>query len=438
MPLNSPAPIDPTEACVRQIAAVHRITQGLFARLSLDDRIRDALSISMQAVDASAGSIYLHRPADDALVFQYVVGPPHSSRLIGQAMPAGEGIAGEVFRTGRTVLSNDPGAAQRHRRDIGEAVGFVTINAVTVPLMKQGGDPVGVMQILNKTTGDFNDDDISVLEIVAAVSATAIENADLQREAQMAAVARAVGNLSHDIKNRIAPVAMVADMLESDLDEMVQALDTLGDGLSPDVRRELITAIQRVREEYPEYTEILRAQVRAVQEHTRLISDVLKGIQSEAQMQLCDLGELIAEQITELSPVARERGVTLERELVDMPPTRLDPFFIRSALYNLVNNAIPETPTGGRVTVRTRIETTDGGAASPEIVIEVEDTGSGMPPQILERLLRGEANSTKPGGSGLGTKIVFNAVRAHGGVLEGTSAEGKGTLLRMRLPMRTD
>jgi two-component system phosphate regulon sensor histidine kinase PhoR len=52
----------------------------------------------------------------------------------------------------------------------------------------------------------------------------------------------------------------------------------------------------------------------------------------------------------------------------------------------------------------------------------------------MERILRGDAKSTKPGGSGLGTRIVYNAVASHKGRLEGETKEGEGTSFKIKLP----
>jgi signal transduction histidine kinase len=61
-----------------------------------------------------------------------------------------------------------------------------------------------------------------------------------------------------------------------------------------------------------------------------------------------------------------------------------------------------------------------------------------MPADVLARVLRGDPKSTKRGGTGLGTRIVYNAIAAHGGVFTGTSAEGVGTTFRLRLPFVAD
>src|SRR5204862_5161708 len=109
-----------------------------------------------------------------------------------------------------------------HDIEVERKIGFRTTNIVTIPLKYQGGRPVGVMQILNKQAGEFDDGDLEVLEIVASVAAAAIETAQLAREAQTAAIAHAVGNLSHDIKNKVAPIAMATATLRPDMDAMFE------------------------------------------------------------------------------------------------------------------------------------------------------------------------------------------------------------------------
>lgn len=409
----------------RQIAAVHSISRLLSSSLDLDDRLRDILTVSLDAVGAVAGTIFLHRATDESLVFRYVVGAK-ARELTGQSIPTTSGLAGAVFRSGRSQITNRPQEAVEHDRELGRRIGFPSETILTVPLRYQAGRPVGVLQVLNKQTGDFDDHDLEVLEIVASVAAAAIETAQLARDAQTAAIAHAVGDLSHDIKNKVGPIVTGIQALRADLDAMFAALDP---------RAETPAAATLVRDSYGETFDIVMDQVEAVQDYTKLIADALKGTITPPELEPHDLASVLAAQLEELERVARRHGVTLAAELDAIPLCRVDRFQVERAVYNLVDNAIPETPPRGTVTVRLAVGTEPRLPGGRCIEITVRDDGRGMPPDALARILRGEPKSTKPGGTGLGTRIVYNAVAAHHGIFEGESVPGAGTTFRLRLPM---
>src|SRR2546421_11292555 len=169
----------------RQINAVHLISRVLSSSLDLDDRLRDIMTISLEAVDAGAGTIYLYRPNDDKLVFRLVVGPK-AAELTGRVMNATDGLAGAVFQSGEPRITNRPREAEGFDRPVGESVGFTTESLVTVPLKYQAGGPVGVMQILNKRDGEFDEGDLEVVEIVATIAATSIKNTKLHPDCERA------------------------------------------------------------------------------------------------------------------------------------------------------------------------------------------------------------------------------------------------------------
>ncbi len=412
----------------RQIAAVHGISRLLSSSLDLDDRLRDILAVSLDAVGAVAGTIFLHRPADETLVFRYVVGAK-ARELTGQTIPTTSGLAGAVFRSGRSQITNRPHEAAEHDREVGRRIGFPSETILTVPLQYQAGRPVGVLQVLNKQSGDFDGHDLEVLEIIASVAAAAIETAQLARDAQTAAIAHAVGDLSHDIKNKVGPIVTGVQALRADLDAMFAALDP---------RAETPAAAALVRDSYGETFDIVMDQVEAVQDYTKLIADALKGTITAPELAPNDLPSLLAAQLEELARIARRHAVTLVSALGDVPVCRVDRFQVERAVYNLVDNAIPETPPHGTVTVRLAVAPEPRLPSGRCVEITVSDTGRGMPPDVLARILRGEPKSTKPGGTGLGTRIVYNAVAAHHGIFEGESTPEVGTTFRLKLPLLLD
>lgn len=422
------------ELSTRQINAVHTITRMMSSSLDLEDRIRDILHLSVETVGATAGTIYLYRSSDDKLVFEYVVGSS-ASTLKGMAMSATDGVAGAVFQSGEPQITNRPRETFSHRSDIGEHIGMITENILTVPLRYQSGNSVGVMQLVNKQVGEFDQSDLAVVEIVATIAAGAIENARLYREAQLAAIANTVGGLSHDIKNKVAPISGWVDTLSPMMDQMFLDMDALSANVPAEIAERQAQALDTVRTFYTEAFNAITDQVQEIQEYTRMIADTVKGMVSKPQIERSDPNHVIESEINRLEITARRRNVSLIREFSLLPHFPHDSFLLKGAIFNLVNNAIPETPEGGSITIRTEYCQQGTFPTGNYVLIEVKDTGKGMPSALLERILRGDAKSTKPGGTGLGTKIVYNAVQAHHGVFEGASFEGVGTTFRMRLPL---
>jgi signal transduction histidine kinase len=129
--------------------------------------------------------------------------------------------------------------------------------------------------------------------------------------------------------------------------------------------------------------------------------------------------------------VAEQKGITLRLEGLDALPTIVaDERRLYNLFFNLINNAIPETPPGGSITVRGHLDQDTGG-----IALAVADTGRGMPPEIRDRLFSAKAVSTKKGGTGLGTKIVKDVVDVHKGKIWVESEPGVGTTFHLRFPL---
>ena len=129
--------------------------------------------------------------------------------------------------------------------------------------------------------------------------------------------------------------------------------------------------------------------------------------------------------------LAQERGVAVCTEGLDLlPPIMADESRLFNAFYNLINNAIPEVPAGGSITIL--------GYGKPEagvVLLEVSDTGRGMPPEVCQELFSARVSSRKAGGTGLGTKIVKDAMLAHGGQITVKSEMGVGTTFSISLPI---
>ncbi|MCS7254739.1 MAG: GAF domain-containing sensor histidine kinase [Armatimonadota bacterium] len=422
----------------RELEAVFRITRALHTQTDLEKMLMETLQTTLDVVNASAGSILLHDPERDELVFRCVIGEK-ANTLLGMRIPANKGIAGEVFKTGISKLSQDVQRDPTHYRELGERIGYITINMMTVPLTSIEGKPIGVIQILNKRDGEFTEQDMAVTEIMAVLAATAIENARLYEALRLAIVTKMLGDISHDIKNMLTPVMTTAETLQLMFDEFIGEVERLrSEEVQPsELWQRLDAAVEDFRSFFNEGIAMIFDGSTAIQERVREISDCVKGIISKPRFELSNLSDVATKVLQALRPVAEKQGVELRIEVEEpLPQIWVDPKRLYNAIYNLVNNAIPETPHGGSVTVR--IKFIGGDAPFPDsnyMLIEVADTGRGMPQWIKERLFTDRAVSTKPGGTGLGTRIVKNVVDAHGGTISVESEEGKGTTFFIKLPV---
>ncbi|HAZ64671.1 MAG TPA: hypothetical protein DCZ72_13830 [Armatimonadetes bacterium] len=426
------------EARNAQLHAVREITAALSSKTDLDEILRSTLTCCLSAVRALAGSLLLFVEEEGQLQFKYVVGEA-AAVLTGQWLDPQQGIAGEVYRTGEPKITEDVTQDKSHYRGIDASTGFQTRNMVTVPIKSINGDPVGVMQILNKEgTGFFDAADIDTLMILSAQAASAIENARLFQEAQLAVVVKLMGDISHDVKNMVTPVTVCAQTLEFMFEDQYASLETLKAKLSAEQVQELDEATEGLRDFYPEAVRMFLDGSEQVQARVREIADCVKGIVAEPTFTPEAINDLVRAVAKPLALVADRAELTLDLDGLsdDLPLVPLDPKQMYNCVYNLINNAIPETPAGGKIMVRTYLGNDPEFRGGEQVLmIQVADTGRGMPEHVRAKLFTKDAVSTKPGGTGLGTKIVGNVVEAHEGKITVDSVAGEGTTFTIRIPL---
>lgn len=108
-------------------------------------------------------------------------------------------------------------------------------------------------------------------------------------------------------------------------------------------------------------------------------------------------------------------------------PAMIDEASMRSALVNLLLNAVQSMPTGGTLTVRARDE-------GDLLVLEIGDTGSGMTPEELAQVFE-PFYTTKSRGLGLGMPYAKRVIEEHGGSIRLESEPGAGTKAEIKLPL---
>jgi PAS domain S-box-containing protein len=174
-----------------------------------------------------------------------------------------------------------------------------------------------------------------------------------------------------------------------------------------------------------------QAQVRLVEE----LLDISRVASNKLQIErtTVDLSDLVRRGIDAVLPIARERGIELDRVLGDGIVIFGDRPRLEQVLTNLLSNALKFTPKGGRIIVSLE---SDGLQAR----ITVQDTGRGVAPELIPLVFNPFRHATDYtstlGGLGFGLYIVRRAVELHGGSVSAHSeGVGRGARFTVLLPI---
>lgn len=216
-----------------------------------------------------------------------------------------------------------------------------------------------------------------------------------------------VANVSHELKTPIGALALLAETMAA------------GDDIS--VMQQLADRV-----------------VREADRLARIVDDLLDLSLIEAQesptREPLPVPVLVTEAVEAVQAAADTAGVPLR--IAPRPPDvelDCDHRQLRSALVNLLDNAIKYSSAGQPVEVGAAVE-------SDRVALVVRDHGIGIPTRDLERIFErfyrvDRARSRDTGGTGLGLSIVRHVAQVHGGEVTVTSREGEGSTFTLLIPL---
>lgn len=144
-----------------------------------------------------------------------------------------------------------------------------------------------------------------------------------------------------------------------------------------------------------------------------------------------ELGSVMTSAVSQLRPKAEEKGVRITLEHGEANAV-FDPKWTEEALYNLLDNAVKYTPSGGRVSVTAVVYPMFSG-------VLVQDTGPGIAeeeqPKIFQRFYRGTAHREQEG-VGIGLYLVRQIAEGQGGFVKVRSQPGQGSTFSLYLPRK--
>ena len=153
------------QAEARALRQILEVTRKLAAPFDLDPMLSEVVDASRNILNAERGTVFLYEENADELVIRVATGVD-SIRI-----PADKGIVGECAQTRKLINVPDCYADQRFNREIDKKTGYRSRCMLTLPLIGYEDSLVGVLQILNKNEGVFDEQDEFIATALAAQAA---------------------------------------------------------------------------------------------------------------------------------------------------------------------------------------------------------------------------------------------------------------------------
>ena len=258
-----------------------------------------------------------------------------------------------------------------------------------------------------------------VIGSICRLAALAVEHTLRKQELETARVVSQTEGLrsallsaiSHDFGTPLASVIGSASSLLS-----------YGKTYTPEVTQELLTTIL-------EEAERLSRFVKNVMQMTRLEAGAMVP-----RMQWADVEDLISTSLDAAYRRLRNHEVYVDAGNV-LPLVQVDFVLMESVLVNVLDNAAKYAPAESSIQITAR-------KMGNEVAIDIADQGRGIAPEdlgaVFDKFFRTRHRDRTVPGTGLGLAICKGIVEAHGGSIEALSeGPGRGTTIRIRLPIRT-
>jgi len=403
----------------RNLALLNLVGQQLAATLDQQQIMDLLLQAITETIGAEVSSVWLTDEKEEVeLVCQAIFRYDHNHSPLNLRLHLGQGIVGWVAQTGESTIilnvSHDP----RFSPDIDSEIDFSTNSVLAVPIRIRD-TVIGVLEILNKLDGDFDIDDQSLVETLAASAAIAIDNARLVETLRHQTIELSARNeeldafahtVAHDLKTPLGPLMGLAELLEKHADAMS-----------------------------PEDTV---ASLRAIKRNGRKMSNIIDELfllaemrEAEIEMRPLDMLNLIEEAQQRLSYMIDEKQV--EIILPESWPLALGygPW-IEEVWVNYMSNAIKYGGQPPRLELGATLQQ-DG-----MVRFWVHDNGSGLTPEEQKQLFIPftQLGKIRAEGHGLGLSIVRRIVEKLNGKVgvESNGSSNQGSTFTFTLPVAPD
>ena len=388
----------------RNLRRVNEVSQKLTTMLNEEAVMGYLVEAAAQIIGTPAASLWMWEDEHlQALTCCATYPPSELNALRNYRILPDQGVAGWVVTNGVSSVTSNAYQDARFTSEIDRETGFITQSMLAVPLMIRD-KVIGVIEILNKEYTHFDEEDLTMVETLAAGAAIAIENAKLvtSLQAQNSELDAFAHTVAHDLKHQLAKILGFSDMLHDSIsylepDEIVQMSAVIAKGAHK------MDSIIR---------EIL----------------LLSGVRKKAvTLTTVNMAHIVDEAFHRLSHMLGENDATF------IAPEKWPQVYgyapwIEEVWVNYISNAIKYGGHPPRVELGCEVE-------EDRVWFWVKDNGKGLTEEEQNQLFVQFTRLTRRAeGQGLGLSIVRRIVSKLGGEVAVDSVVGQGCVFKFSLP----
>jgi len=382
------------------VDTIFQASVAISSNLNLNPLLNKVMSLSEEIINPEVTAVMLLDSKRKELYWEVSRGEKSDFFQEKIVLPLGEGIGGYVAQTGESVLLNDVQKDPRWNRSYDEKSGFSTRSMICVPV-KFHGKILGVIEVINKKTGEFTSRDLRALEILAAQTGGAVANAKIHEKLEETynklkimdkAKERVINHLAHELKTPLAIISAVLVSIskktrkvdipflektisrgQRNLNRLLEFQNKIDDILKErsveekdniiNIIEDAASFIQELKGEYDnQYDEILG-----------LISERIESIYRIEEICIKEilLDKLLYDVCREANLAMPERNVKIISSFEKGIIVKTDKNILNTVCCSLLKNAIENTPDEGKIEITAK--TVNG-----ETIIDFHDYGVGI------------------------------------------------------------
>jgi signal transduction histidine kinase len=325
----------------------------------------------------------------------------------------GTGIVGYVAETGESLCLYDAQKDTRFYSRPDSRTGFQTRSVLCTPIRLED-NVIGVIQVIDSQEGKFSQDDLRVLEAIAAFTASAIRNAEAAEGEMLTAMSVVTSDIAHKLKNDVGLILVTAQSL----------LKKLGAEKADSVEASLQTKLERIRDRAEQVIGLM---------------EEIRHPFSDLSLEDADLGQLLDSALESVLAKTNEgKSVDVRRNYQELPLVKTYKTRVSAVFVKVLENAI-EAMAG----CDSKVLALEIWQPEPlHVRIGIADTGPGIPPEIRSQLFRPfphkpdreSTHRARGWGYGLWSSRLF--IRRMGGTIFLDEEYAGGTRMVIELPMR--